>query len=178
MLKTSFLVLISFVISIFFTSCGVIVKSKANNYITLENKAIPPEFGKQNDTLLFITHHRSYNKYLIRNVKKIYKGNYKFITEDDLKNTIDYKNVDVYRFVFDYNYEPSGDYIITNTFANSNFNSATPRIRPALYNLKRFKILDRKSQKIYYCKMTTSYWSKLQKVYIKKLNEQLISSIY
>ena len=162
--------LIAIALCCFFTSCGAIVTSKANTYITEEKGAIPPDFGKQDDTVLFVTHHRSYNKYLKKNVKKIYKGNYKFVSEDELINDSEYKDINAYRYVFDYNYQSAGDQIITNTTASG---TTSTRIRPALYNVKKFMIIDRKAAQIYYCKMTSSYWSKLQKVYLKKLNEKI-----
>ena len=158
----------------FFTSCGAIVKSKAHQYITEEKGAIPPEFGKQNTTVLFVTHHRSYNKYLKKNVKKIYKGDYKFVTQEELKNEDAYKDMMTYRYVFDYNYQSAGDNIITNTTSSGDFSMTSTRIRPALYNVKKFMIIDRKTPQVYYCKMTSSYWSKLQKVYLKKLNEKIL----
>lgn len=158
----------------FFTSCGAIVKSKANQYITEEKGAIPPEFGKQNATVLFVTHHRSYNKYLKKNVKKIYKGDYRFVTEEEFKNEDAYNDVMTYRYVFDYNYQFPGNNIITKTTTSGDFSTTSTRIRPALYHVKKFMITDRKTQQIYSCKMTSSYWSKLQKVYLKKLNEKIL----
>ncbi|WP_428741882.1 hypothetical protein [Tenacibaculum sp.] len=160
------------VTSTMLVSCGAIVKSKANTYITEEKGAIPPDFGKQNSTVLFVTHHRSYNKYLKKNVKNIYKGNYKFVTEDELENDTEYQDITTYRYVFDYNYVSAGHTTTTNTVQSGDFSTTTTRLRPALYNVKKFMVLDRKTQKTYYCKMTSSYWSKLQKVYLKKLNEK------
>lgn len=157
----------------FFFSCGVIVRSKANSYITEEHGAIPPELGKQNLTILFVTHHRSYNKYLKKNVKKNYKGNFEFVSLDELNSNDKYKDLSKYRFVFDYNYQSVGDQIIRNTFANGNLNTSSFSFRPAFYNVKKFMIVDRKEQQLYYCKLTSSYWSKLQKVYLKKMNKKL-----
>ncbi|MEW4923103.1 hypothetical protein [Algibacter sp. 2305UL17-15] len=158
----------------FFFSCGVIVKSKANSYITEEKGAIPPEFGKQNSTVLFVTHHRSYNKYLKKNVVKIYKGNYEFVSIDELNSNDTYKDLSKYRYVFDYNYQSAGDQIIRNNVTNGDFSTTSLSFRPALYNVKKFMIIDRQEQQLYYCKLTSSYWSKLQKVYLKKMNEKLV----
>ncbi|WP_281990086.1 hypothetical protein [Aquimarina aggregata] len=156
--KIVFLILFSFLLS----SCGAITKSVANKKLTEEKGAIPVEFGKDDTTtMIFITHHRSYNKYLKKNVKKIYKGKYEFVTESEFLEDEKYKNTDIYRFIFDYNYQSAG------------YNYS--KQRDYLYSVKKFSILDRKTEKLYKSPMTSSYWSKLQKVYLQKLNEKLIS---
>lgn len=164
-LKNYFLIAFSILISTLLSSCGAIVKSQGNKYLTEERGAIPPEFGKENTTLLFITHHRSYNKYLKRNTKKIYQGEYELISEDEFKSNTKYQDKNKYRFVFDYNYKSPGYDVIR----------ADGSTRAPLYNVKKFRIFDRKEKKEYVSKITSSFWSKLQKVYLKKLNEKIIS---
>ncbi|CAM1344184.1 hypothetical protein [Tenacibaculum amylolyticum] len=147
------------IITFLLNSCGAITKATANSKLTEEKGAIPPDFGKDDGILIFITHHRSYNKYLKKNVKKIYKGKYEFVTESEFLEKEKYKNVDNYRFIFDYNYQSAG------------YNYA--KQRDYLYSVKKFSILDRKTEKLYKSPMTSSFWSKLQKVYLKKLNEKI-----
>ncbi|QXP60437.1 hypothetical protein [Olleya sp. HaHaR_3_96] len=154
------------------SSCGAIVKSKANKNITEEKGAIPPDFGEDNSTIVFITHHRSYNKYLKKNVKKIYKGKYEFATEEEFETQDKYNDVHKYRYIFDYSYRPAGSVWKSNTINSGDFSTTTIRNRPALYNVKKFSVVDRKKEKIYKSNMTSSFWSKLQKVYLKKLNEK------
>lgn len=159
-LKHSSFFIVTILSLLLLTSCGAIVKSKANKYLTEEKGAIPPEFGKENTTVLFVTHHRSYNKYLKKNVKKIFKGDYEFIREGEY-GLEKYDDKNKYRFVFDYNY-------ISYDYTNQSLETKYGKV-------KKFNILDRKTDKRFVSKMTSSYWSKLQKVYLKKLNEKLIT---
>ncbi|MFC5045395.1 hypothetical protein ACFSTE_17795 [Aquimarina hainanensis] len=160
MIRKYFLLPVLFLTFTLVTSCGAIIKLKGNKYLTEERGAIPPEFGNANNILLFITHHRSYNRYLKRNVKKKFTGTYEFVSEKEFTTNDKYKDIDTYRFIFDYSYRPVG------------YNHA--KERNYLYSVKRFSILDRKTQKIYKSRITSSFWSKLQKVYLKKLNEKMI----
>lgn len=144
------------------SSCGAIVKSKANKSITEKNGAIPPEFGKEEATILFITHRRSYNKYLKKNIKKTYKGNFELITADQLDSDSKYSDLTEYRYVFNYDNK-------TYDYTNSDGEFKTRE-------LKKFYVLDRTSNKKYFGNMTSGFWSKLQNVYLKKLNEKLIGN--
>ena len=162
MTKKNYLIitLLSLLTLIFLSSCGAIVKSKADKFLTEENGAIPPDFGKEETTLLFITHRRSYNKYLKTNVKKIYNSKYEFINEDQLKSESKYNNINKYRYLFNYD-EKSYTYY-------------SPKGGSKTGYVKKFYVLDRKSDKRFYSKLTSGLWSKLQKVYLKKLNEKII----
>jgi hypothetical protein len=141
------------------TSCGAIVKGKANKNLTEEKGAIPPEFGSEKTTILFITHKRSYNKYLKKNVRKIYKGDSEIISTEELNSNTKYDNIEKYRYIFDYDYK-------SYTYTRSDLSSGSGQV-------KTFYILDRKNGTKYFSPMTSSYWSKLQKIYLKKLNEKL-----
>ncbi len=158
--KNYSILIISILTLALFTSCGAIVKGKANKYLTEEKGAIPPEFGKENTTLLFITHKRSYNKYLKKNVKKRFKGNYEIISSNELNANDKYQDIIKYRYVFDYDYR--------------SYSYTKSDLSPGTGQVKKFYILDRKNNKRFASKMTSSYWSKLQKVYLKKLNEKLM----
>ncbi|GAA3507966.1 hypothetical protein GCM10022393_17580 [Aquimarina addita] len=164
-LKNNLFLIFSILTLTLLTSCGAIVKSKGNKYLTEEKGAIPPEFGKEKNTLLFITHHSSYNKYLKKNTRKIYKGDYELVSEDEFKTNDKYEDLNKYRFVFDYNYISPGYDVVR----------ADGSTRAPLYNVKKFRILDRKENKEYVSKITSSFWSKLQKVYLKKLNAKLMA---
>lgn len=150
------LILITFLLN----SCGLITKAMANSKLTEEKGAIPPDFGKNDEILLFMTHQRSYNKYLKKNVKKIYKGKYEFVTESEFSEQEKYKNIENYRYIFDFNYQSLG------------YNH--DKKRDYLYGVKKFSILDRKTGKLHRSRMTSSFWTKLQKIYLKKLNEKII----
>ena len=126
--------------------------------------------------MVFITHERSYNKYLKKNVSKIYQGKYIFLSSDEFESNAKYNDIEKYRFVFDYSLRPPGyDVQVNNTVNTGNSSVTTTRIRPPLFSVKKFAIVDRKEQKIYASRITSSYWSKIQKVYLKKLNEKIES---
>ncbi len=166
MTKSKFYFLLATVLMLsMLSSCGAIVKSKANKYLTEEEGAIPPDFGKENTTLLFITHRNSYNKYLKKNTRKIYQGDYELISKKEFESNSKYEDISKYRFVFDYSAVSPGYTVIRGDGS----------MRDPLYDVKKFRILDRKSEKEYVSKMTSSFWSKLQKVYLKNLNEKLLS---
>ncbi len=143
--------------SILNNSCSS-TSSVANKYLTEKHGAIPPDFNN-NTTLLFIKHHKSYNKYLIKNTKRIYKGKYELIEESQLLQDEKYKDIEKYRYIFDYNYQSAG----YNTSAQRDY----------LYNVKKFSVLDRKTNKLYKSKITSSFWGKIQAIYLKKLNIKL-----
>ncbi|WP_397363293.1 hypothetical protein [Olleya sp. R77988] len=160
-LKQYFLTIISVTLLTLMSSCGAIVKGQANKHITEEKGAIPPQFGQDKTTVLFLLHHKSYNKYLKKNVKKIYNGKHLFITPEQLASNSKYQDTESYRFVFDYDY-------ITYDYVNNDLETKYGKV-------KKFNVLDRKDDKRYVAKMTSGLWSKLQKVYLKKLNEKRLS---
>ena len=172
-LKTTLLFVVTIVTLTVFNSCGIIVKSMANKHLTEDRGAIPPDFGKDNSTVIFITHHKSYNRYMKKNVKKIYKGNYEFATEEEFNTEDRFKDIDTYRYVFDYDYIPAGSTWKSNTKNSGGYSITTTTVGPASYQVKKFFVVDRKKEKVYKSDMTSSFWSKLQKVYLKKLNEKL-----
>jgi hypothetical protein len=72
---------------------------------TEENKAIPPEFGRDpNTTLVLVLQNRnSYDRFLKKAVIENYKGDYVLITKEQMKQP-PYDDVAKYRYVFDYDY--------------------------------------------------------------------------
>ena len=111
-----------------------------------------------------------------KNVKKIYKGKYEFATEEEFDTEDKYKDLDNYRYVFDYSYRPAGSVWKSNTMNSGDFSITTTKNRPASYKVKKFAVVDRKKEEIYKSVMTSSFWSKLQKVYLKKLNEKRLEN--
>ena len=162
--KITLIVLGAFMLS----SCGVLVKAQAKKYATVEKGAIPMDFGKEQTTLLFVTSSRSYNKYLKKNIKKAYHGNYELVVLEDLHNK-KYNDLSKYRYIFDYNY-------VTYTYHNDNEVIYGPGGGIATGKVKRFAITDRKEDKMYIMPMTSGFWSKLQRVYLKNLDEQRIKN--
>lgn len=164
-----FLSTICIVLSLILNSCGALVKGKANKYATVEQGAIPQEFGQDNITLLFITKgKRSYDKYLKRNVKKAYHGKYKFISITDLSSD-SYSNLDEYPYYFDFQAKQYQSYSQNEVIhgPGGGFKRSTVR---------KFAIHDRRTNTTYPIKMTSGYWSKLQRVYIKNMEAQRLKN--
>ncbi|MBJ6368905.1 hypothetical protein [Snuella sedimenti] len=166
------------ILAVLANSCGAVVRMKGNQYLTEEHGAIPIDFRGDNTTIIFITHHRSYNKYLKRNVKKHYHGSYEFITAGEFEENDKYLDTNIYRYVFDYKYISPGGVVFKNqTVTSGNFSTTMSTARAPLYNVKKFSIWDRQNDLIYSSKITSSFWSKLQKVYLKKLEKKRITSM-
>ncbi|WP_350288235.1 hypothetical protein [uncultured Croceitalea sp.] len=150
------------------SSCGVIVKAKARNYATIEKGAIPANFGENNSIVLFMTTgKKSYDKYLKSNIRKVYNGDYELVHKFDL-NLEKYTDKSKYRFIFDFEKESysyhSNNQTIYGQSALTGANNATGQVR-------RFAITDRTDDKKYVMKMTSGFWSKLQRMYLKNMEE-------
>jgi hypothetical protein len=158
-IKSLSLFLIVILWALFSSSCGVSVKPMSKQYISVERGAIPPDFGVENSTLLCIAGNKGYTKYLVKNFESLYRRDFKVIEKNDLQSD-DYDDKEKYRFVFDF-------YDVSKVHTNSN--GSTTR------SSKKFFIIDRKDDKKYYCQFTTAYYSKLQKVYIEKLNDKILA---
>ncbi|PCJ22573.1 MAG: hypothetical protein COA97_13310 [Flavobacteriales bacterium] len=112
--------------------------------ISEEKGAIPPEYGKENSTLICILsekkrYAKSYNKYLQKNMGKEYTGEIVYITDAESK-TEKYADLDKYRYLFfrDHYQSPTSEYMTS-----------------------KFYIIDRKLDKTYKCKMTSGAFGKL-----------------
>ncbi len=148
------------------SSCGAIVKTKAKKLATVEEGAIPANFGGNNSVVLFVTSgKRSYDKYLKRNIKKAYQGNYELVSKEAL-NSAKYADKDKYRYIFDFKKEfysyHSDNAVIYGQSAHTGMKNATGQVR-------RFGITDRIDKKDYVMSMTSGFWSKLQRMYIKNM---------
>lgn len=166
--KSLFPLTLVFILVLSLSSCGAIVKSKAKKYATVEKGAIPADFGKNNTVVLFVTSgKKSYDKYLKSNIKKAYQGKYELVSKSEL--TADkYSDTDKYRYVFDYKSVSyayhSDNSVIYGQSAHTGMNNATGQVR-------RFLITDRTDDKEYVMSMTSGFWSKLQRMYLKNMEE-------
>lgn len=148
------------------SSCGAIVKTKAKKYATVEEGAIPANFGIDNSVVLFVTSgKRSYDKYLKSNIKKAYQGDYILVSKEDIVSS-KYADKNKYRYIFDFKKESysyhSNNATIYGQSAHTGMKNATGQVR-------RFTITDRVDEKDYVMKMTSSFWSKLQRMYMKNM---------
>ncbi|MGH1387599.1 hypothetical protein [Kordia sp.] len=150
-----------FSIIFLFNSCATLVTDEAKRLITEESGAIPPDLGKENTTMIFLMYHGSYNRYMKRNVRNIYKGNYIFLRKREFKNNKKYQDISKYRYVFGFEYtllDPEGKY----------FFDDNP-------DVKKFFIYDRKTNTTYTTEFMSSSWSRLQIGYLHNLNKKIAS---
>jgi hypothetical protein len=119
---------------------------------TEENKAIPPDFGKnKSEVLLCVLQRGSYNGYLKSAAKENYNGQYVFIQSSEL-NSATYADKTKYRYFFDYDGGSSVSY--------SNGGSST---------FKRFFVKDRLENKKYQSGAEFSFYAKAMKIYMANL---------
>jgi hypothetical protein len=162
----SLIVLFSFLLS----SCGAIVKVKAKKYATVQEGAIPEDFGTGNVTMLFITKSKkSYDKYLKKNVERCYQGKYELITHKTLEQD-QYQDLETYPYYFDFGYKTY------QRFTSNEVIHGPGGTRLTSGMVRKFFIIDRKTDKKYEMGMTSSYWSKLQRMYIKNLEAERLKN--
>ena len=120
-----------------------------------DGKQIPSDLGKTKVTILVFTNSaRGYDKYLEKNWKKYYTGDYLIIRRNEIDQ---YTDKEKYRYIFD------------DDMSNNNFIDAEGGGK----NLKgySYSLYDRKEKKIYGLKIESGLYSKLMIAYIKKMNE-------
>lgn len=152
-----------FILFVHLNSCGVLMRAKAKKYVTIAKGAIPPNFGADNSGILFLTHQNSYNRYLKRNIRKAYGGPHGFMGPEELEE----KGAGTYRYIFDYGYRTGQRFSPNTVVHGAGGGLSTTRV-------KQFFITDTKTDSSYILKVTSGYWSKLQRFYLKKLEEERI----
>lgn len=164
--------ILSFLTIILFITIGMASSGTKKMTFSKVGGQIPPEFGIETDTLLVITHSEDfyYNKFLKKNFKENYFGNYKLITEKELKN---YPS-ETYRFVFDRSLNYSTKTSTINSSGNSNPQYGGTTISTTSTKTYAssdvFYITDRKTEKDYVT-LSSAYYSKLMRAFIKSLEE-------
>lgn len=154
-----FLTLMS--LTLLLNSCFALKASDANNArkeYTVENNAIPPQFGQDsNEVLLCMKKNRkSYDKYL-KSAAELYNGKYEIISEAQLASD-KYSDTKKYRYMFDYEGGTQVHY--------SNGGTATA---------KRFYIKDRLEDKDYKSGAEFTFFAKVMKVYFENLEAKRIT---
>lgn len=152
----------SLVASILLNSCGAIVKSAALKKYTIENNEIPPDFGKEKNTLICVLKGRgSRDNYMKKHVKKRYKGDYEFVLESDLDNP-KYSDMDNYRYLFDYN---------AGSVSAMGRNAATGTMQPVNLPTSSYYIKDRKQNVYFSNNFSSGFFSKLIEAYVINLEK-------
>ena len=128
-------------------------KSYALSKITVENGAIPPDFGKDETILLCIVYdRRSYDRYLKKHVTKRYHGKYEFVERGNVHEK--YANASKYRYKFYHE----------KTYRNYPNHGTT-----GSYS---FYIEDRLKNATYYCPISSSFFGKTIKAYMINLEKK------
>ena len=158
--------------SCIFLITGSIAQKEAEKSISAKNGAFPENFMENKSTLVVITgDNKSYNKYLVKDFKKYYSGACVFIKSIDFADS-KYDDKDKYRYIFDYDLEThyyrSSELELPAEFRNN--------IRGSSVTVRRFYLIDRKEDQFYQSSVTSSYFSKVIKVYAQKLNQQMIEN--
>jgi hypothetical protein len=134
-------------------------KGVADKHITKENKAIPPDFGNDNSTLICVLKGRnSRDKYMKKHFNENYKGKVVFVLESDLTNEI-YNDVDEYRYLLDYD----ADSMTTSGYSASGEFGTTNAPRSNYY------MFDRKNKEYFYSNVKTGSFGKVILSYSQKL---------
>lgn len=147
-------------IAVFTTSCGAITKT-AQNKLTVESKAIPPDFGKDDAVLICVLMGRnSFDKYLKKNISERYHGETLFLLEDELYD-------DKYDDTKKYRYTLSMSLLVKRT---------VDPLKPfgqqsEMINTTHFYMMDRLSDKVYKSPFTTSFFGKVAKAYGTNLEQ-------
>ncbi len=151
-----------FILALSLSSCGALVKAKARKNATVEKGAIPANFGEGNTAILFrTTGKKSYDKYLKRNIRMVYKGNYELASNADIKSG-KYDDISKYRYIFDY----EG---VSYSYRSNNTVIYGPGGGTGTGTVRRFAITDRKDDKMYVMPMTSGLWGKLQRMYLMNM---------
>lgn len=155
-------------------SCGILVKkaitvSKAKKEYTVENYAIPPEFGNNSNEVLIgiLKESKNYNNYLKRKIKKSYNGNYVLISDHEL-NSKKYSDLEKYRYVFTYK---QGTKITTSVQTINGFTSGGNS-----YILQKFYVYDRLKKIEFISGAEFKFWAKSMEIYLKQLENQRIKN--
>ena len=141
-------------ITLFFTSCNSFFKGAMKD----NGKQFPPDFGKTTTTILVVQAGRnSYDKYLIRNWKTYYSGDYVFVKREDLNQKM-YEDIKKYRYIFDDE---------ENSHTSRNISTGRNQTVTGV----SFYLMDRQDGKHYSINVESGLWSKLMKAYLQKLDE-------
>ncbi|TCI92143.1 hypothetical protein [Tenacibaculum sp. M341] len=150
-------------ISVLFSSCGMIIQGVASGKTSIEKGAIPPDFANTDHILLcMLDGKKSVDKYMKKHVEKNYKGKYEFVTREDLKTKDKYSDKDTYRYIF----ESEKGYAQGQPGMGASTYSTGPG-----YNVYKYGIWDRIKLETYSNGVYSSYYGKLIKAYTVKMEK-------
>ena len=139
----SFFVIVCFLIL-------ALASAPSKNSLTTKSGQIPPDFQGYNQTLLILEQSRDWTKYAEKYFEANYTGNFTICSQNELK--LKYSDINKYRFI-----------LTRNSFRNTDASGSTQSLSQNLC------IFDRKTEKTYCTKGSTSFYGKLLKAYSKAL---------
>lgn len=146
-----------------FTSCGLVVQGIAAGKTTIEKGAIPPNFANKEHILLcMLEGDKKIDKYMKKHIQKYYKGNYEFVTREDLRTIDKYTDKNKYRYTFESERE--------HTSGQQGMGTSTYSSGPG-YDVFKYGIWDRKELETYSNNFYSSFFGKLIKAYAIKMEQ-------
>lgn len=150
-----YFVLISLTMS--FSSCRLFVNAVAKGKLKEANGAIPPDFGKNSEVLIVaLTGDPKFEKVMLKIVPNKYRGESLLLYPKEIKAD-KYSDLNKYRYIF--TYEKGSDYVDRGTGKHA-------------FTTKQFYVLDRRENKKYLKKFTSSWWPSVAKAYLKNLDKK------
>lgn len=128
---------------------------------TEKNGAIPPDFGKDKNSVFLVVNSSRWIKKGVEN----YKGKYELISPLDLLSG-EFDDKVKYRFVFHYSL---GKAYSTQTTTRS---SGAQNIRISNGNFKRYYVEDRLEEKVYECGEEFNHFGKAIAIYMENLDKK------
>jgi len=140
-----------------FSTSSFAQENKMRSEFSVENNAIPADFGKENTIIIGILKgKKSYDKYLEKALKKFYTGEY--VLERSSRLSSKYSDREKYRYLFDWDYGSSR----TTHYSDGMQTGIT---------LRRFYILDRLTGDKYKCGAEFIKFYKAMCIYIENLDK-------
>jgi len=156
-IRSKWLFSIVIIISVTVSSCSLVSLGVSKTKFTEEKGAIPPEFGKNEETLMIqLTGDPKFEKYITKIAAHRYKEDYLILYPKEIKAK-KYKDLDIFRYIF--TYEKGNDHV----------EQGTGKVR---FTTKQFYIFDRKNNKKYIKDFSTSYWGMMCRAYLKNLSKK------
>jgi hypothetical protein len=127
-------------------------------------KVIPQDFGSTKSTVLVVNYgKKGIDKYLEKDFSKEYKGEYVIIEKDELGSKT-YKDVSIYRYVFE----------LVDDYVPGRFTGNGDRQAPVMnYHIN---FTDRSNFTVYKTLISSNFFSKLVKAYIERLNDKIAAN--
>ncbi|WP_353778659.1 hypothetical protein [Winogradskyella sp. 3972H.M.0a.05] len=161
------LIILTVTIPFLLNSCGAIVKGSASKKMTVENGAIPADFGKDDTVLICVLKGRnSRDNYMRKHIKKNYKGKYEFVLQSDVYSH-KYDDRDKYRYLFDYN---------AGSMRSTSYSNLTGEIETRHLPTSSYYIMDRKSNEYYFSNISSGFFSKLIQAYSINMEKVRLSN--